>query len=132
MIPGFVSKKLATGAQIIGNQGSGRSHELVDASYLWTSVTEIKHPIEVDLIKHALTIAQRGTAAIEAAAPGRTEIELSAIGEYEMRRLGSEMSPFLPVVASGSNAAIWERVATERVTWKFWISAAYGCRRGGD
>ena len=31
-----------------------------------------------------------------------------------MRAMGSEMNPFIPVVASGANAAIWERVATQR------------------
>jgi Xaa-Pro aminopeptidase len=43
------------------------------------------------------------------------EIEISAEAEYVMRREGSEMNPFIPVVASGSNAAVWERVATDRV-----------------
>ena len=32
-----------------------------------------------------------------------------------MRRMGSEVNPFIPVVCSGENSAIWERVATERV-----------------
>jgi Xaa-Pro aminopeptidase len=54
-------------------------------------------------------------AAMNALSPGKTEIEISATAEYEMRRQGSEMNPFIPVVASGSNAAIWERVATPRV-----------------
>ena len=89
--------------------------ELIDAGDVWVDIAAIKHPLEVVLIERALKIAQEGTAAaIEAAAPGRTEIEVSAAAEYRMRTLGSEMNPFIPVVASGPNAAIWERVATTR------------------
>jgi Xaa-Pro aminopeptidase len=90
--------------------------ELVDASQIWTEVTAIKQPGEIALLREALRIAQSGMrAAMNALAPGKTEIEISAVAEYEMRRQGSEMNPFIPVVASGSNAAIWERVATPRV-----------------
>lgn len=92
------------------------SLRLVDASQIWTEVTAIKHPEEITLLGQALRIAQSGMrAALGALAPGKTEIEISAIAEYEMRRRGSEMNPFIPVVASGSNAAVWERVATPRV-----------------
>lgn len=51
---------------------------------------------------------------MEAIEQGKKEIEISAIGEYIMRKQGSETNPFIPVVASGSNAAIWERLATEK------------------
>lgn len=89
--------------------------ELIDANDVWLDLTAIKHPLEVALIEGALKISQRGvSAAIEAAAPGKSEIEVSAAAEYAMRCLGSEMNPFIPVVASGPNAAIWERVATTR------------------
>jgi len=92
------------------------SLDLVDASNIWTEVTAIKHPGEVALLREALRIAQSGMrAAMNALSPGKTEIEISAVAEYEMRRQGSEMNPFIPVVASGSNAAIWERVAAPRV-----------------
>ncbi|HYM68810.1 MAG TPA: Xaa-Pro peptidase family protein [bacterium] len=89
--------------------------ELVDAAGVWVDLSAVKHPLEVELIEQALKIAQEGTAAAAAVvAPGKTEIEVSAAGEYRMRMLGSEMNPFIPVVASGANAAIWERVATTR------------------
>ena len=92
------------------------SLDLVDASHIWTEITAIKHAEEIALLREALRIAQSGMrAALDALAPGKTEIEISAIAEYEMRRQGSEMNPFIPVVASGSNAAVWERVATPRV-----------------
>jgi Xaa-Pro aminopeptidase len=89
--------------------------ELVDASDIWADLTAIKHPLEVELIEQALRISQAGvSAAARALRPGATEIEVSAAGEYAMRRMGSEMNPFIPVVSSGPNSAIWERVATPR------------------
>ena len=89
--------------------------ELVDASALWADLTAIKHPLEIPMIEQALRIAEAGiAAAIEAIRPGVTEIEVSAAAESTMRAMRSEMNPFIPVVASGANAAIWERVATHR------------------
>jgi len=89
---------------------------LVDASAIWTQATAVKHPLEIALLRDALGIAEEGLrAAVAALRPGVTEIEVSAAAEYEMRRRGSEMNPFIPVVASGVNAAVWERVATDRV-----------------
>lgn len=89
--------------------------EFVDISGCWSDLTAVKHPLEVGLIKEALRIAQAGLqSAMEALRPGISEIEVSAIGEFKMRLLGSEMNPFIPVVSSGTNAAVWERVATER------------------
>jgi Xaa-Pro aminopeptidase len=89
--------------------------ELVDATDVWVDIVAIKHLSEISLIEQALHIAQEGTAAaIQAVSPGKTEIEVSAAAEYTMRCLGSEMNPFIPVVASGENAAMWERVATPR------------------
>ena len=89
--------------------------ELVDASGIWADLTAVKHPLEISMIEQALRIAEAGVAAaMEAIRPGVTEIEVSAAAEYTMRAMGSEMNPFIPVVASGANAAVWERVATHR------------------
>lgn len=89
--------------------------DLVQSEDVWIELTAIKHPLEVGIIEEALKIAEAGTqAAIAALEPGKSEIEISAEGEYMIRRRGSEMNPFIPVVASGPNSAIWERIATER------------------
>jgi Xaa-Pro aminopeptidase len=89
--------------------------ELVEASAIWTEITSVKLPGEVALLREALRVAQTGMqAALDVLAPGRAEIEIAAEAEYAMRRAGSEMTPFISVVASGENAAVWERVATER------------------
>ncbi|GAA0315381.1 aminopeptidase [Oceanobacillus oncorhynchi subsp. incaldanensis] len=88
---------------------------LIDISDIWSNITAIKHPLEIELIKKSLDIAQSGLrSAMNALAPGKMELEISAIGEFTMRQQGSELNPFIPVVASGENAAVWERLATEK------------------
>ena len=66
-------------------------------------------------------------AAIDTIRPGISEYEVSAEAEYAMRRNGSEFEPFIPLVASGYNTSMFERVATEKVIsrarWSFSISA---------
>lgn len=90
--------------------------QFVDASDLCMDVTVIKHPLEVELIREAVRVADLGMkAAIEAVRPGMREIEVAAEAEYAMRRAGSEFHPFIPVVASGENASMFERIATEKI-----------------
>jgi Xaa-Pro aminopeptidase len=90
--------------------------ELVDASGLWADVTAVKDPRELPHIEAALGIAQAGMrTALAMIRPGVSELTVSAAAEATMRAMGSEMNPFIPVVASGTNAALWERVATQRL-----------------
>jgi len=77
--------------------------ELVDASGIWADLTAVKHPLEIPMIEQALRIAEAGVAAaMEAIRPGVTEIEVSAAAECTMRAMGSEMNPFIPVVATST------------------------------
>ena len=86
-----------------------------DASHIWADVTAVKHPLEVELIRESVRVADLGMrAAIDAVRPGVREFEVAAEGEYAMRRNGSEVNPFIPVVASGFNASMFERVASEK------------------
>ncbi|MCG8689970.1 MAG: Xaa-Pro peptidase family protein [Minwuiales bacterium] len=86
-----------------------------DASHIWADVTAVKHPLEVELIRESVHVADLGMrAAIDAVRPGVREFEVAAEGEYAMRRNGSEVNPFIPVVASGFNASMFERVASEK------------------
>ncbi len=67
-------------------------------------------------------------AALDALAPGKREIEISAVGEYAMRMRGAELNPFIPVVALGSNAAMGERVATlRRIQLGEMVILDFGC-----
>jgi Xaa-Pro aminopeptidase len=91
---------------------------LVDAAGLWTAITQTKFDAEVDLIRSALELTQRGMAvAAEMIASGKPvrEIDIAAAAEYEMRSGGSEMTPFISIVASGPNSSVFQRVAGERL-----------------
>jgi Xaa-Pro aminopeptidase len=87
----------------------------LDAGKAWSKLTAIKHPEEVRLIREAVRVADAGVAAaIAAVRPGITEHAVSAEAVYAMRKNGSEFEPFIPLVASGANTSLFERVATEK------------------
>jgi Xaa-Pro aminopeptidase len=89
---------------------------IADASVIWSELTAIKHPQEVALIRDAVRVADCGlAAAIAAVRPGISEYAVAAEAIYAMRRNGSEFEPFIPLVASGSNTSMFERVATEKL-----------------
>lgn len=89
--------------------------EIVDAGGFWSEITAIKHPLEIELIREAVRVADVGAAAAMAAVrPGVTEHRVAAEGISAMRRAGSEFEPFIPLVASGYNTSMFERVATEK------------------
>ncbi len=90
--------------------------EFVDISSIWVGMTAVKHPEEIKHLRVAVKMAVAGTqAAIKAVKPGVTEYEVAAECEYAMRKMGSEMEPFVTNIASGPNSAIFERISTERV-----------------
>lgn len=90
--------------------------EIGDVTPVWLQLTAVKHPIEVDLIRASLRVADLGAlAAIEAIRPGVTEQSVSAAAVTAMRRAGSEFEPFIPLIASGPNASMFERIATEKL-----------------
>jgi Xaa-Pro aminopeptidase len=89
--------------------------EISDAGRIWSKLTAIKHPTEIELIRNAVRVADLGAkAAMAAVRPGITEHEVAAEAIYAMRRNGSEFEPFIPLVASGYNTSMFERVATEK------------------
>ncbi len=89
--------------------------EISDAAGIWSGLTAVKHPIEIELIREAVRVADIGAAAAVAAIrPGVTEHAVAAEAVAAMRRNGSEFEPFIPLVASGYNTSMFERVATEK------------------
>src|SRR5690606_7001667 len=71
---------------------------------------------EVELIRNAVAVADLGAcAAMDAVRPGVSEHAVAAEAVYAMRKGGSEFEPFIPLVASGVNASLFERVATEKI-----------------
>jgi Xaa-Pro aminopeptidase len=90
--------------------------EIVDASKIWVRITAVKHPMEIEHVRAAVRVADLGMdAAIAAIRPGVSEHAVSAEAVYAMRKSGSEFEPFIPLVASGYNTSMFERVATEKV-----------------
>jgi Xaa-Pro aminopeptidase len=90
--------------------------EIVNAGRIWSEVTAVKHPAEIALIRNAVRVADLGAkAAMEAVQPGIREHTVAAEAIYAMRRNGSEFEPFIPLVASGYNTSMFERVATEKI-----------------
>lgn len=86
-----------------------------DAGGAWSQLTAIKHPGEIELIREAVRVADLGAkAAFAAIRPGISEHRVAAEAIYAMRRNGSEFEPFLPLIASGYNTSMFERVATEK------------------
>lgn len=93
--------------------------EFVDISKIWVDLTAVKHPAEIAHLRRAVDIAVAGcNAALDFVKPGVKEYEVAAYAEYKMRAMGSEMTPFVTNVASGVNAAIFERISTEKVIEK--------------
>jgi Xaa-Pro aminopeptidase len=89
--------------------------EIENASKIWTDITAIKHPLEIECIKKATDITIEGVrAAIDAINDGTREIEVEAAAEYALRMAGTEAQFGIIQVASGKNSASVERIATNK------------------
>jgi Xaa-Pro aminopeptidase len=87
-----------------------------NAGKIWAQLTVVKHPHEIALIRNAVRVADLGAlAAMKAVRPGVSEHAVAAEAVYAMRKNGSEFEPFIPLVASGYNTSMFERVATEKI-----------------
>ncbi len=77
---------------------------------------EVKTEEELKWLRRAAGIAAEGMkCAAQLIRKGITELEIAAEIEYEMRRKGSEGTPFHTIVASGRNAAIPHATASNKV-----------------
>lgn len=89
--------------------------EFIDANHLWTELTVIKHPQEIEYIKYSLEITEIGMqVAMAGAKPGVKELDLATEAEYAMKKAGTEFNPTISQIASGINASIFERIATKK------------------
>ncbi|MCF8128743.1 MAG: Xaa-Pro peptidase family protein [Deltaproteobacteria bacterium] len=75
----------------------------------------IKSDEEIQKIRKSAEIADKAmAAAIQAAQPGVTEIEVAAEAEYVMRKMGSEKPAFSTFVASGNRTLLAHPIASRR------------------
>jgi len=89
---------------------------VANAGAIWSGLTAVKHPTEVALLREAIRVADLGiAAAVAAVKAGVSEHRVAAEAVAVMRRNGSEFEPFIPLVASGYNTSMFERVATEKI-----------------
>lgn len=89
--------------------------ELVPVSGLVEHLRVTKDVGEVAAIKAAATLAGEALGAtVGFIRPGRTELEIAALLESELRRRGSEWHPFQSIVASGPRSALPHARSTER------------------
>jgi Xaa-Pro aminopeptidase len=76
----------------------------------------IKEKYEVESIKAAAAIADTAfTEMIKQIRPGMSEIHISAILEYEMKKLGSSIPSFETIVASGTRSSLPHGVSSLKV-----------------
>lgn len=85
-----------------------------ESNLIW-NLRKIKTPKEIKFLKKSAKIACQGIEkAAELIEPGRTELEIVAEIEYEMRKMGSEGTPFDTILAAGENSWLPHTEATSR------------------
>jgi len=88
-------------AEVVGAQ------RLVETTGLLDNLRRRKDGFEVALIERAIEIAERAmTAALEKLRPGLSELEFSAILEYEMKSRGAMGASFTPIIGAGPNSSV--------------------------
>jgi len=88
--------------------------ELVNISYT-TELRLVKAEKEIILIKKSCEIAEQGMKiALESIKPGITELELAALAEYQMMKLGSDKLKHNTVVASGYRTRLVHPFASQK------------------
>ena len=76
---------------------------------------KIKSGREIAWLRKSAALAMKGMRCIsELIEVGRTELEVAAEVEYEMRKAGSEGTPFSTIVASGRNSWLPHATATQK------------------
>ena len=89
--------------------------ELVPAAGLVESLREVKDSGEIEEIRRAIRLAERGFAALLATwLPEMTERQAAHELEHTMRRFGARGVSFEPIIAAGDRAALPHYRASER------------------
>ncbi len=92
-----------------------KSIEFKSITELLNSTREVKIPKEIEYLEKAAQIADVGIeTAINNIEEGKMEIEIAGEVEYNMRKAGSEKTPFDTIIASGPNSALPHATASER------------------
>jgi len=74
----------------------------------------VKEPVEVDALRHAITIAcDAHRSALEQARAGMREYEIEALVDYGFRRAGAAGPAYPSIVAAGANATVLHYVRND-------------------
>lgn len=94
----------------------GKSYNFVFASRIIRQLRSVKDEVEIELIRHALKIAEHGMkVAVETLKEGLREIDVAAEAEYAMRKEGAEWFSFETIVASGRRSAFPHGLSSEKI-----------------
>jgi len=108
------------GFDVIKRESLRKMRNYYEASYrempeLIAEMRVIKSAREIAWLKKSAALASLGMRiAAELIARGRTELEIAAEVEHEMRKAGSEGTPFNTIVASGRNSWLPHATATNK------------------
>lgn len=84
--------------------GSEPTTNIKDLSNLFSSLRIIKKPQEIQALKEAINITNKGlTAILDEMHPGNKEYELAALFEYIIKKNGAQELSFPTIAASGPN-----------------------------
>jgi Xaa-Pro aminopeptidase len=87
----------------------------VDGSPIIESARRQKHPDEIKAIRLAAEVVDIGMEkALSLIKPGITEIEISSAASYAMNLVGSEETPYMPLVCSGDHGLLGYRLPTDK------------------
>lgn len=91
------------------------SASVVPADELLAAARMVKSPLELQVIRRAVAVAEIGMAAgIAACEEGVMEYEAAAAAEHAMRRAGAEGVPYSAIVTGGENAAWMQEISSDR------------------
>lgn len=107
--------------------------KLVDIDYAFDEATSVKNEYEISCIQKACEIAEDAfLALLPEIQEGMTEIEVAALLEYNMRKLGAQGLAFPTIVAFGAHAAVPHHETGEtKLAFGDEILIDFGCRVNG-
>lgn len=91
-------------------------HEFRRLAPILYPLRSVKHPEELDAMKHACQITEKAFArALKAVKPGKYEYEIEAEMTYEMIRNGASGHSFAPIIASGNDTCILHYIKNDKI-----------------
>ncbi|OYQ43898.1 aminopeptidase P family protein [Flavobacterium aurantiibacter] len=92
------------------------AHQVAKSNTILQYIRSIKEPEEIDLIRHACSITERGfRRVLPFVKPGVTEYEIEAEFLHEFVRNRSKGFAYTPIIASGNNANVLHYIENNQI-----------------